>query len=190
MLGFFSILPLLKGWEWRLYQGTRVVRKGETVEILRASETGQIIGGILVTTDCYAGVIVDAQGADLRTESLEYYPEDYWLAGFTVEDPNGWVSRYLRPDPNSTVGYYVLEVAPGAHACSVPFVPTLVMKFRLRNESTQEQSQISVAMRGINITNKPLFINSLRRVLYSKADLAIDPALLSIGPADFKEDKK
>ena len=118
MLGMYSVLPLLKGWEWRLYEGTKVVQRGKTYEIQRVSETGLIIAAAMTATDCQASAIVEVQGAELRTETLNYNIEEFAQAGFFAPDPSGWVSRYLRPDPDSTAGYYVFSTTPGLHGAS------------------------------------------------------------------------
>lgn len=187
MLGMYSILPLLKGWEWRLYQGTKVVNRDQTVEISRVNETGLIIGAGLVSNDCEAAAIVDIQGAELRTESVEYAIEDAATMGLFSPDPNGCVSRYLRPDPASTAGYYVFEVVPGLYGATLPYIPTIVMKLRLRAGSTQSQATISATVRAINIVHKDAFIQSLRRVLDPNAPLDIDPALSAVGPSEFRK---
>jgi hypothetical protein len=187
MLGMYSVLPLLKGWEWRSYQGTRTVTKGETVEVSRVNETGLIIGAELTTNDCQAAILVDVQGAELRTETLEIYIEDYATSGIFSPDPDGWVTRYLRPDPASTAGFYMFETVFGLYGAPLPFVPSLVMSYRLRNESTQNQATISAMVRAINIVDKTLYIQSIRRLLDANASLNIDPAFLAVGPAQFME---
>ena len=189
MLGMYSVLPLLKGWEWRLYQGTYTVKRGETVEITRVNETGLIIGAMLIADDCEASAVVNIQGAELRTETLEYSIEEYATVGLIESDPNGWVTRYLRPDPASTAGYYVLEVVPGLYGAPLPFIPTMVLNVRLKAASTQSQATISAAVRAINIVNKVAFIQSLRRLQNPNSALDIDPALLVIGPAEFHKVK-
>jgi hypothetical protein len=64
------------------------------------------------------------------------------------------------------------------------------MKLYLPNESTQSSAYIYAYAITIAITDKKAFIQSLRRVLDPKASLEIDPALLTIGPAQLAEAKK
>jgi hypothetical protein len=185
----YSVLELLKGWEWRLYQGTKTVERGKTYEIQRVSETGLIIGAVLTATDCQASAIVQVQGAELRTETLDYNIEEFAQAGFFSPDPAGWVPRYIRPDPNSTAGYYVFSTTPGLYGAPLAFVPTLVLSVRLNELSTQNAAIISAEMRAIVIIEREKFIQSLRRLVDAKASLIIDPAFLATGPADFLEAK-
>lgn len=189
MLGMYSVLPLLKGWEWRLYAGTKIVERGKTVEIQRVNETGLVIGAVLTATDCQASAIVETQGAELRTETLEYNIEDFAQGGFFGPAPFGYVSRYLRPDPNSTAGYFVLSTTPGLYGSPLAFVPTLVLSLRLNELSTQSLATISAEVRAIVIVEKEKFIQSLRRLLDVNASLKIDPAFFSTGPAEFVEVK-
>jgi len=188
MLGQYSVYPILKGWEWRLYTGTRTVKRGETVEIIRVSETGLMMAIEMATTDAYGTVLLEGQGAELRPETVEALPETYFVGGALNPDPVGYVSRYFRPDPASTAGLYVVIVGSGYWGSPLPFVPTVVVKLRLGIESTQSQADISVTGRAINVTNKPLYIQSIRRLLDPNSELKIDPALMVVGPADFKKE--
>lgn len=192
MLGQYNLLPLLKGWEYKLHEGQRlaVVRGAVPIEVLRLPETGWEMAVTLFTTDAYGTLIIEGQGAELRTEVLEVYPEEYRQAGLFATPALGCVTRYTRPDPASTLGLYQVVVAYGFHGTTLPYIPTIVVKLQLPDESTQSSALISAVARTVAITNKKLFIQSVRRVLGAKADLWIDPALLVDGPAEMEEKPK
>jgi len=190
MLGPYSAYPILKGWDYRLYTGSRTVKRGETVEIVRVSETGLLLAFVLTTTDAYGAVILEAQGAELRNETQEYAPEDFFVGGAVSPDPVGYLIRYFRPNPASTAGLYILEIAPGFWGLPLPFVPSVVVKLRLQGQSTQSQAEIFVQARAINVANKASYIQSIRRLLDPKADLTVDPEFMTVGPVQFKEAKK
>lgn len=188
MLGQYSVYPILKGWEWRLYTGTRTVKRGETIEIIRVNETGLMMAIVVATTDAYGTVVVEGQGAELRTETIEAFPEDYFVFGSLNPDPVGYLTRYFRPNPASTAGLYIFLIGSGYWGSPLPFVPSVVVKLRLGIQSTQSQADISFVGRAINVTNKPLYIQSIRRLLDPKAELTIDPAFTAVGPAEFKKE--
>jgi len=56
----------------------------------------------------------------------------------------------------------------------------------LPETSTQTSATIRATANTIAITNKKLFIQSLRRILDANASLKIDPALLSVGPGEME----
>jgi len=188
MLGQYTAYPILKGWEYRLYTGTRTVKRGETIEIIRVSETGLMMAIVVATTDAYGTVVVEGQGAELRTESIEAFPEDYFVFGSLHPDPVGYITRYFRPDPASTAGLYTFVVGSGYWGSPLPFVPTVVCKLRLREESTQSQADVSFVGRGINVVDKKAYIHSIRRLLDPNSELTIDPAFMAVGPAEFRKE--
>jgi len=189
----FHLLPLLKGWEYKRHTATRndVVRGADPIEVLRIDETGWLVVIAELTTDKYGTVMLDYQGADLQTRSLRFYPESLRALGALSQDPGGWVQKYFNPNPYSTVGAYVAGIFTGGYQASpFPYVPSVVIKLYLPPESTQTSAYISGAAEVIAITNKKMFIQSLRRVLDANASLKIDPALLTVGPAQFQEAKE
>ena len=108
-----------------------------------------------------------------------------------AQDPGGWVQRYFRPDPNSTFGIYMTAAFTGGYQGSTfPYLPTIKMRLRLTEDSTQVSTTVRALATVIAITDMKLFIQSLRRVLDAKASLKIDPALLALGPAQFAEAKE
>lgn len=192
MLGMFNLLPLVKGWEYKTHSATRTVVQGASpIEVLRVEEMGWLMQITELTSDAYGTVMVDWQGADLQTFSGVMSPEAYHAVGAFAQDPSGWIQKYFRPNPNSTAGlYFAVQSTAGYQGSAFPYVPSVVVKLRLPNESTQASALISATALTIAITNKKAFIQSLRRLLDANASLKIDPALLSVGPAEFEEKKQ
>jgi hypothetical protein len=186
----FHLLPLLKGWDYKFHKVIRTVKRGESVK-LDIAEIGWLLQVSLVTTDCYGTAKITWQGAELQPTEAVWSPENARLLGAWAQDPSGWVQRYFRPNPFSSAGLYVLSAYTGwAEGSLLPYVPTVTMEVALPLESTQESAEMQLVLAVIVITDVKAFIASLRRVLDAKADLEIDPALLTIGPAEFKEEKK
>lgn len=192
MLGMFQLLPLLKGWEYKVHLVYRTdVRRGAAPIELSISETGWLLALVESTNDCFGTFEIDAQGADLQTWSSKGYPEYAAGGGAVVQDPAGWVQLYRRPNPYSTAGLYVLVVDSGGFQGSpLPYVPTVKLRVSLPLESTQDSAYIALQSLNVAITDKTAFIRSLRRLLDAKASLDIDKALLAIGPAEFGDEKK
>jgi hypothetical protein len=189
MLGIYTLLPLLKGWEYKIHQIRRNVNRG-AVEEIRISELGWLLQIGVVTDDALGKFRIAWQGADLETKEFAFTPEDFRFWGSFVQDPSGWLPIYFRPNPNSTAGVYSVGFSMYAEGGTLPYVPTITMEISLKAESTQSSAFISASAITIAITNREAFIRSLRRVLDAKADLWIDPALLALGLTEFKEEKK
>jgi len=190
MLGMFHLLPLLKGWEYKMHVAERaaVVRGAPPIEVSRISETGWLIAIGLLTDDAYGTLIIEYQGADLETRAVRVCPESAKAVGAFAQDPGGWLQKYYRPNPNSTAGvYYTVGFSGGFQGAVFPYVPTVVLKLYLDEKSTQETAYVRGAALVIAITDPKAFIQSLRRVLWPFAPLKIDPALLVHGPARFEE---
>jgi len=189
----FNLLPLLKGWEFKIHVAYRssVVRGATPIEVLRIDETGWIVQITELTNDAYGTVIVDFQGADLQTRSGWLYPEGFRPLGGVVQDPAGWVQKYFRPNPNSTAGIFAVAQTTGGFQGSLfPYVPSVVVKLYLPSSSTQSSAYIDGSAGVVAITDRKAFIHSLRRVLDANASLKIDPALLATGPAQFEKEVK
>jgi len=189
----FHLLPLLKGWEYKIHIATRsaVVRGADPVEVLAINEVGWLLQIALLSDDAYGRLIIDFQGADLQTRSVNYDAESARTVSAFAQDPSGWIQKYFRPNPNSTAGIYVAAAfSGGCQGSPWPYVPTVKMKLYLPSESTQSSAYIYAGAVTIAITDKKAFIESLRRVLGANASLKIDPALLTIGPAQFAEAKE
>lgn len=188
MLGMFSLFPLLKGWEYKIHDCARTtVRRGDSpLEVLRMEEWGWLLHILELTDDAYGTFDVNFQGADLETLSWTFYPEVMNQIGAFAQDPGGWLQEYVRPNPFSTAGLYVLAAFSGGYQGSAwPFLPTTVLRLRLPTDSTQESANIRLVAAVVAITDRRLFIQSLRCVLDQKLSLTIDPRLLAAGPAVF-----
>ena len=190
MLGMYNLLPLLKGWQYKDHHIERTVSRGAESEPLRISETGWLTGVFQTTTDAYGVVKVEYEDADLQTHTVESYPEQYRLTGAFSQDPAGWIQRYFRPDPNSSAGLYLAALFSGGFQGAIfPYVPTTIITLGLRAESTQQQAIVFAGASTIAITNKHLFIQSLRQVLDSQANIEIAKELLSVGPMALTQQK-
>jgi hypothetical protein len=189
----FHLLPILKGWEYKghIAYRTNVIRGAAPIEVLRIDETGWLFQILEMTNDAYGQVMLDFQGAGLQTRSATIYPEAFRAVRSFAPDPGGYLQMYFRPNPNSTAGaYFVVALGSGFQGSLLPYVPSVVVKLYLPNESTQASAFIEGDAGVVAITDKKLFIQSLRRVLDPKASLKIDPALLAIGPAQFEKEVK
>lgn len=189
MLGVYTLLPLLKGWEYKFHQFSRTVGRGQSVKA-GVSEKGWLLSIVTITDDAYGRVRLLWQGADLETKELSFTPEDFRVGGSFAQDPAGWAQRYFRPNPNSTAGIYCVAFSMYAEGNVLPYVPTVVMEVSLDALSTQSVATVNLWVATIAITDAEAFIKSLRRVLDAKADLWIDPALLALGSVEFKEFKE
>ena len=167
------------------------MRGDSPLEVLRMEEWGWLLQMVEATDDAYGTFDISFQGADLETLSWTYYPEAMRQIGAFAQDPAGWLQEYVRPNPFSTAGLYILGAFTGGYQGSAwPFLPSTVIKLRLPSDSTQESANIHVLLAFIAVTDRKLFIRSLRRVLDQKLSLTVDPRLLAAGPAVFEEVSK
>lgn len=188
MLGMFNLLPLLKGWEYKLHKLEGWVEKGKSIE-MAVSETGWLMTIPILTTDCYLRVQIQWQGADLETQEFILNAEAYADWGAFMQDPGGWVQRYSRPNPFSSAGIFFFSPFSGGYQGSAwPYVPTVKITAYLPVESTQERAYVIVMASVIAITDAKLFIQSLRRVLDARASLKVDRELLVPGPEELREE--
>lgn len=174
---------MLKGWEYKDHAAVRIIKKGETVKVYDLNETGWLYYVGVITDDCYAGMKIKWQGADLESMETEMYPgggtinEPWW------PDPSGYQRKYYRPDPNSSAGIYnLVGFGGGPYGALLPYIPTVEVSLFLKNASTQSQANVMATANVIAITKKELFIRSLRAVLGIK-DMEIDPFLIVQGPS-------
>ena len=189
MLNIFSLLPLCKGWDYKLNSWTRTVKRGETLEVERLEDMGILLDMVLITNDCYGGVTFAGQGADLNTiQVANLYPKQIYDIGSLQQDPTGWTQLYYRPNPQSSSGaYYVTVTSLGFQGSSLPYVPTTIVKLFLSPNSTQEEATISAGTLRIIITNRKQFIRSLRAVIGMPTIQEIDPALLVAGTQEITQ---
>ena len=188
MLGMFDILPYLKGWEYKLHSLKRSnVVRGAAPITKRISETGWLISMTMLSTDCYGIAGISWQGAALETNSFSGDSESAMVLGALSQDPAGWVQRYFRPNPDSTAGVFFGPLFTGGFQGSAwPYVPTVIMSISLPTDSTQTTAYVGAQAITIAITNKKLWLKSLRSLLGIKGK--IDPALLEIGLTQMTED--
>ena len=188
MLGMYSLLPLLKGWEYKTHVITRsnVVRGAAPIE-LRIREQGWLMSIAVLSTDCYGTLKITWQGADLQTREARFAAEGAMAAGAVSQDPSGWVQRYLRPNPASTAGVFVgVLFSGGAQGSAWPYIPTVIMEINLQDSSTQTSAYVQAIASTIAITNPKLFAISLRKLFGVKGEL--DPELFALGRVDLEEE--
>ena len=181
MLSIFSLLPLLKGWDFRIREWTRTVNRGQTIEVDRIDAPGWLLLLHLITTDLYGGMRFEYQGADLELHVFGMTPNIAADLGAFAQDPSGWMQLHYQPNPQSTAGQYVGVQSHGYQGYAVPYVPTTIVKLYLEAESTQESATVHVTAHNVEITSPSLFMRSLRSVLGMPVILPIDPALLVSG---------
>jgi hypothetical protein len=185
MLGQYNLLPLVKGWQYKNHHWEKTLAPGQTSDPYRISEMGWLLEVSIVTTDAYGGLILEWQDADLQTNVVRSDIETARLLGALAQDPAGWLQRYFRPNPYSTAGFYSgLFFTGGFQGSPFPFVPTTTLRVYLESTSNQASAFISLGTVEIAITNKELFIRSLRQVLDSNADIEVPKELLSLGPVE------
>lgn len=166
-MGMFHLLPLLRGWEYRSYTVEKYVERGaDPVELRSIYTKGWLLYLEELTNDCYGTLMVEYQGAELETRVARILPEFYVSTGAFVQDPSGWCMLYRRPNPASTAGVYdVIAFSGGFQGAVWPYVPTVVMKLVLPEESTQESAYIYGYAGCVEITDDKAFTESLREVL-------------------------
>jgi len=190
MLGQFGLLPLLKGWEYKEHTLLRTLARGQSAE-LAVAEMGWMLQVTLVSNDCYGTLGFKYQGADLELHEAEMSAESAFPTGSFMPDPSGYIPRYFRPNPNSTAGIFVVAWnLTGYFGAAWPYVPTVTARISLDVRSTQLEASVYGYVAAIAITDKQAFLKSLRLVMKSKADLGIDTALLSVGPAELGKSEK
>ena len=179
----FTLLPILKGWDYKSKIWTRELTRGEVLEVERSEETGWLMQLTFVSDDAYGGCEVMFQGADLNTLSMGIAnAQSLYSIGATAQDPAGWLQAYYRPNPQSTQGGYVgIVTTQGFQGSTLPFVPTTIVKLRLENQSTQAKATVSAQAFMVVITDKKQFIKSLRAVMGANMIQNIDPAVLTSG---------
>jgi len=183
MLGILTLLPLMKGWDYKFGHWTRTVNRGQTLNIERIEESGWLLYVTLATDNCYGGFSLSGQGADLSTvTTVNVCPKTVYDSGGFLEDPAGWMQLYYQPNPQSSRGaYYLTATNLGFHGSVLPYVPTTILNMFLLPQSTESEARISVVAIRIVITNKKQFIKSLRAVIGMPTIQDIDPALLVAG---------
>lgn len=184
MLGQFNLLPLLKGWEYKTHVLARTtVLRGAPPIPLFLSEKGWLLTIQMTTTDAYGTLNIAWQGAEAQMIAEDYYPEEYRLGGNIQSDAAGYMSRYFRPNPNSTAGLYQIMIGEmGFTASAFPYVPSAIISIMLPLESTQASASIYGLAFVIAILDEKAYLQSLRLALDASAELGIAKELLETGP--------
>ena len=176
----------MKGWEYKIRTYSREVNRGGSVEVRRISTSGWLMQAVVVSSDLYGGACFKFQGADLELHEFTFDAGLFTSIGAFAQDPAGWTQLATQPNPHSTQGAFVSAYTPMWQGFAMPFVPTTIMELYLGLGSTQSSATVYLAVTTIEVTNKELFIKSLRAVMGMPTIQEIDPALLSIGPGEIK----
>ena len=168
MLSPFSLLPLLEGWDYRVYASTETVRRGQPPKLAKTVKLpGWLLGISMYTNDAFATLSVRWRGPG-GTEWLirEFTPQEGYDLGAVSQDPAGWLQLYNRPDPASTAGeYFIVPFSGGFQGSPFPYVPDVGVEVFLKEESTQPVAVIIVEAMVIVIVDKESFIKSLQEII-------------------------
>lgn len=183
MLGMFNLLLFLKGWQYKEHTMNRTLTPGTQSDPLRFLETGWLLSIGASANDAYAGVSLEYQDAELQSHTFESSPTSNLILCSFQQDPAGSVRRYTRPNPYSTGGLYLWVVHSGGFQGSAwPIVPTTTVRLSLGAESNQASANVFAIAYVLAVTDKNLFIQSLRQVMDSQADIQVPKEILSLGP--------
>jgi len=190
--GMFHLLPILKGWAWKVHNFGPVTlqRDAAPVEWEVTDEFGWLIGVYLGTSDCLCKAeIVWTGGTPGRTvaTSQNTHPEDLRDMGAFAQDPCGWLQRYTRPISTSTFGIYSMVLwSGGGQGSPLPYLDKTKVRLSLEKESTQSTCSAFLQSVHIQILKMDLFIQSLRAV-YAIRNMRVDKNLLEYGSQSFGE---
>lgn len=192
MLGPWSLLPLLEGWDYHVYEiPVTPITKTRSKMLQEINLKGWLLGFSFYTTDCYASMILRFKGAGQRWWEREYYTEGYYLIGAVQQDPAGWVQYYWRPFPASTAGLYlVVPFSGGYQGSPLPFIPKTQCEAYLRPESTQDEALITASAETIEIIDEVAFKRSLRQIMLGIPDLSQEGILPEEVSKKYAEERK
>jgi hypothetical protein len=192
MLGPWSLLPLLEGWDYHVYEiPVTPITKTRSKVLQEINNKGWVLAFNFLSTDCYASIILRFKGSGQRWWEREYYPELYNLIGAVQQDPGGWIQYYWRPIPASTAGiYFTVPFTGGYQGSPLPFVPKCQGEAYLRPESTQDEALISAFTETIEIIDEVAFRRSLRQIMLGIPDLSQEGILPDEVSKKYAEERK
>lgn len=181
-LGTVNILPFLKGWGYAVYRipTTTITRGDAPIEVFRVDEEGVLWTLTMASTDAYAALNIEFQGADLQPYTVTITAEAARTAGMWQQDPTGYIHRYYRPLQASTAGIYFITVYSGTQGFMSPYYRSIVAKVYLDSASTQSSASISSGAAVIRFTDKKSFIHTYRKFMGIK-EKEIASELLEVG---------
>ena len=161
MLGVFSLLPWLDGWQYRTWTLEDVVQRGDRPKETTIASSGWLNAIILATTDAYGTIRLLPQHRN-QAPTVNIYPA--WPSGFGTVIPTaaGCLPKFFRPDPARTFGSYVIMVGPESEA--LPFVSPSKVEILLGDSSTETSAYISIIAAGVELNDPTAFINSLAKL--------------------------
>jgi hypothetical protein len=182
LLGMTSLLPLLRGWEYRGYvlpeSGLYTLTRGGTPAETHVQDIGWLLNVGFATDDCYMQLQIDYEGNRGKKLSTKIRPADAVAIGAIAQDPTGWVQRYVQPNPASSLGIYVLVVWSGyGQNATLPYLRNTKVTISLTGDSTQAQAHAQATALGIIVSDPEDFLVSLREV-YAIKDLKIPESIL------------
>jgi len=161
VLGTFSLLPWLQGWQYKTWTLEDVVHKGDRPKETTVSSSGWLNSIILGTSDAYGTIRLSPQHRN-QSPPISIFPNWPYGLGTVIPTAVGWLPRYFRPDPSRSFGSYVLMLGPESQ--NLPFVSPSKLEIFLGNLSTEESAFISVLATGVELNDPTAFINSLAKL--------------------------
>lgn len=172
MLSPLNLLPILEGWDYRLYDiPSTTIQKGAPITIKEIEENkGWALTLGFVCDDSYASLIGRWKGPGGQWWDFEWYPELLNTLAANQQDPAGWLQYFNQPFPPLTIGaYVVVAFSGGFQGSAFPFVPKLHLESYLRDNSTQDSAEIAVTLLNIEIIDEASFRKSLARIIGPRA---------------------
>jgi hypothetical protein len=173
MLGMFSLLPFLRGWQYRTWRLEGVVQKGLVPQEITISSDGWLNSIVIGATDAYATVIFTPQHLQ-QAPSISIYPEWPRQLGVVLPSSTGWLVRYYRPDDVRTFGSFTILI--GLESSNLPFVSPTKVQILLGDLSTEPSAFISCLAVGIELVDKSQFLNDLANLPMFKNQTDVDLA--------------
>jgi hypothetical protein len=176
MLGMFHLLPLMKGWDWQLTNyglGETFVR-GAVPREYPVQGSGWLMSVIVTATDSSARFTIIEKAPELTEFTNSYRIDSVETATLWASDPTGYAQRYLRPNPTSTAGLYVIQAFGGyGYGSTLPVLELSKIQLSLDPDSTQTSCSLVFQAYGVQITDAEKFIQSLRAVEGTR-NMAVD----------------
>lgn len=167
MLGHFSLLPLLDGWNYSIVTiPATVLVKGPPQHLKTLTGRGWIESCAIICTDAYVILRMRLHGTRGKWWDLAYCPETAFTVGAFQQDPSGWLQLYNRPNPFSTAGLYVgIPFTGGYQGAPIPYVPEIILEGYLGDLSTESSALLTASADIIEITDEKAFTESYRTLM-------------------------
>lgn len=180
MLGPYSILDLLQGWDYRDYPVDVTITKNVT-PLVEINKPGWLKSINIISTDAYGTIRITYKGPGGRELTANIYAEIAYLGGAFLPSPGGFVSLYYRPDPDSTAGLYYITGYDGSYGDPLPYMKPVVISGFLDDDSTESSASLAASISVIEIRDVDMFRKSLQAVklfMDGRLDMKILDALV------------